>query len=690
MRRSVNAIQNIRLIKRRTFIIGLCLTLWAGIIAYRLVHFQIVKHHELAEKAERQQQRTIKTSPKRGSIVDRNGSELALSVEVDSIYVAPDEVPRADTERMAKELARILKLEVDTVKSRLTSNKVLVSLKRKVTDEESAKIKALGYKGIHFIKETKRFYPKDTLAAYILGYTGLDEEGFSGVERQFASQIGGKAGYVVVEKDARGRPFDRFEKQSELGQSLMLTIDEQIQFRTEKILNDAVKSSRAKGGVIIVMKPQTGEVLAMASTPGFNPNEPVKNPDEVRTRRRNRAIEDAYEPGSVFKLITYSAAIESGVLRPTDSIDCQGGAIEISGHIVRDGGHYGVLSVAKAVEVSSNVAAIKTGRRLGKERLLSFIDRFGFGKPTGVGLPGESPGYVGGTKKWSDASFGALPLGYQVIATPLQIAAAFATVANGGEWVQPHILKRVMSPTGETIHETTPVRRRVISPKTAEVMKGILEGVVLNGTAKKALLEGYTAAGKTGTSRKFDRSIGRYSDTRYFATFCGFAPVDRPEIVVLVMMDEPPLGMHHGGQASAPVFKQVAEMVLRTLGVPPNTVTPIKLPVMVAEEDYSDETEAQLLSQEVGEVVELVEPRRASYNLLKSRPVVTTLTSDTGGGLMMPDLRGQGIRTAMEQCKELGINLDFTGMGEVVEQVPAPGATIFPGESCHVILRKTQ
>lgn len=690
IRPGINAIQNLRLIKRRTLVIALCFLAWAGIITYRLAYFQIVKHHEMAGMAERQQQRTIKTTPKRGSIVDRNGNELALSVEVDSIYAAPDEIPRAEIERMAKELAGILRLEVVTVKSRLTSDKVLVSLKRKVSDEESAKIKALGYKGIHFVKETKRFYPKDTLAAYILGYTGLDEEGFSGVERQFASQIGGKPGYVVVEKDAHGRPFDRFEKQSELGQSLMLTIDEQIQFRTEKILNDAVKSSRAKGGVVIVMKPQTGEVLAMASTPGFNPNEPVKSPDEVRTKRRNRAIEDAYEPGSVFKLVTYSAAIESGILRPTDSIDCQGGAIEVAGHIVKDGGRYGVISVAKALEVSSNVAAIKIGRRLGKERLLSFIDRFGFGRSTGVGLPGESPGYVGGTKKWSDASFGALPLGYQVIATPLQIAAAFAAIANGGEWVQPHVLKSVMTPNGEVVHEASPVRRRIISTKTADIMKGILEGVVLNGTAKKALLEGYTAAGKTGTSRKFDRSLGRYSDTRYFATFCGFAPVDKPEIVVLVMIDEPPLGMHHGGQASAPVFKQVAEMVLRTLGVPPNTVTPIELPdrVVVADEDYSDETEAQqvLLSQSTSGVPEYIQ--RASYNMLKSKPVVTTLTSDPAGGLIMPDLRGQGVRTALQQCKELGINLDFTGNGEVVEQVPAPGATIFPGESCHVVLRK--
>ncbi|MCS6883794.1 MAG: penicillin-binding transpeptidase domain-containing protein [Acidobacteriota bacterium] len=676
-----NAIQNLRLLKRRTLVIALCFVFWAAGIVSRLVHFQVTRHAEMSRMAERQQHRTVKLAARRGSIVDRNGNELAVSLEVDSIYAAPEEVPLAEVDRMAAELAKVLGLDATVVKSRLCSDKVLVSIKRKVSDQEAANVKALGFRGIHFVKETKRFYPKGELAAYILGYTGIDEEGFSGIERQFGAQISGKPGYVIVEKDAHGRPFDRYEKQSELGRSLMLTIDEQIQFRTEKILNEAVSTMRAKGGVVIVLKPDTGEVLAMASTPGFDPNEPVKDPEEIRAKRRNRAVEDAYEPGSVFKLVTYAAAFESGLLRPDDLIDCQGGAIEVAGHVVRDGGSYGVLSVAKAVEVSSNVAAIKTGRRLGKDRLLNFVTRFGFGKPTGVGLPGEAPGYVGGMRRWSDAAFGALPLGYQIVVTPIQLAAAYAAVANGGEWVQPHLLKKIFAPTGEVVFEFEPLRRRCISRKTADMMKLVLEGVVLNGTAKKARLEGYTAAGKTGTSRKFDRAIGRYSNSRYFATFCGFAPVNKPEIVVLVMIDEPPLGMHHGGQAAAPVFKQVAEMALRMLAIPPDAV--VAQAVELVAETYDDEAGAQLyLSGKV----------RSEDDDFESKLVVTTFSDgQEDGAIRMPDLRGRCIKTAILQCKELGIKLEFTGSnGQIVEQFPAPGAAIFPGESCQVVLRSTR
>lgn len=313
--------------------------------------------------------------------------------------------------------------------------------------------------------------------------------------------------------------------------------------------------------------------------------------------------------------------------------------------------------------------------------MLNFVTRFGFGKPTGVGLPGEAPGYVGGMRRWSDAAFGALPLGYQIVVTPIQLAAAYAAVANGGEWVQPHLLKKIFAPTGEVVFEFEPLRRRCISRKTADMMKLVLEGVVLNGTAKKARLEGYTAAGKTGTSRKFDRAIGRYSNSRYFATFCGFAPVNKPEIVVLVMIDEPPLGMHNGGQAAAPVFKQVAEMALRMLAIPPDAV--VAQAVELVAETYDDEAGAQLyLSGKV----------RSEDDDFESKLVVTTFSDgQEDGAIRMPDSRGRCIKTAILQCKELGIKLEFTGSnGQIVEQFPAPGAAIFPGESCQVVLRSTR
>lgn len=675
--------------RRRILVVACCFFFWAAIINARLVHYQVYKHKDMIALAEKQQQRTIKTSPKRGSILDTRGRELARSVEVESIYVAPSEIRNAA--ELAAPLARILKLSEETVLARLTANRVLVSLKRKVTESEAQAVKALGFKGIHFVTETKRFYPKDDLAAYVLGFVGLDEDGFAGVERQYDRHVQGRPGYVFVETDAHGKPFSRYEKQAETGQSLVLTIDEQIQFRTEKALREAVANVGAKGGSAIVMRPKTGEILAMTTLPGFNPNEPVADPDDLRDKRRNRVVEDAYEPGSVFKIVTYSAALESGLLRPEERIDCQGGTITISGHTIRDGGRYGQLSVSEAVEVSSNVAAIKVGRRLGKDLLLDAINRFGFGQPTNVGLPGESPGFVGGVSRWSDSAFGALPIGYQVSVTPLQVLTAMSVIANEGLMVQPRILKHITSTTGDVVYQPQSQTRQVISKQTADTMKKILEGVVLRGTAKRARLDGYTAAGKTGTAHKYDHATGRYSPNRYYATFCGFAPASRPEVAVIVMIDEPRLGIHHGGQAAAPAFKQIAEMALHSLSVPPDDVAPEnrEKPWVVEEEipegdefmDYDREYRAQSEADAVTPATVSEADRR--------RPEVAVLSFSAGnGGLVMPDLKGQGIRSALERCKDLGLKLTFEGVGEIVEQYPAAGTAVAPGTNCRVVLRK--
>ncbi|KAF0243256.1 MAG: stage V sporulation protein D (sporulation-specific penicillin-binding protein), partial [bacterium] len=551
--------------------------------------------------------------------------------------------------------------------------------------------------------------------------------------------------FVSVETDAHGRPFGRFEKQPEVGQSLVLTIDEQIQFRTEKALREAVANVGAKGGTAIIMKPKTGEILAMSNLPGFNPNLPITKGEELKNRR-NRAVEDAYEPGSVFKVITYSAAIEAGVLKPTDQIDCQGGAITIAGHTIKDGGRYGSLSVSEAVEVSSNVAAIKTGRRLGKDLLLKSIKDFGFGKIINAGLPGESPGFIGGTKNWSEASFGALPIGYQIGVTPLQILAAVSVIANDGEWIQPHILKQIVSTTGDVVLQKDPERRRVISKSTSETMKAILEGVVVKGTAKKARLDGYSAAGKTGTAHKYDPAIGRYAPSRYYASFCGFAPVTNPEIAVVVVIDEPRLGLHHGGQAAAPAFKQIAEMALRTLNIAPDEVNseyPESDKPSVIDDSLPLEDNFELEELNSPEIQEILAKYQSNDNLPETdnleqttvdktnatnnlppkntanknvvitnetnsketnsktpsnmmtgnikEPQLAILTFSEGeGSLIMPDLRGQGMRSALQRCKDLGLKIVFQGSGEVVEQFPAPGTAVSSGIECKAVLRKIQ
>lgn len=698
---SQNLNQN-RFSKRRILLLCVGFFIWAAIIDARLVYFQVYKHEQMAALAEQQQQRTLKTCPKRGSIYDRKGRELARSVEVESVYAAPKEIlaEKGSPEEMAKRLAQILDMPEEVLLSRLKSSKVLVSIKRKLSDKESELVRAMDYPGIHFITETKRSYPKDDLASYIVGFVGMEEEGFSGVERQYDKHIQGRPGYVFVETDAHGRPFGRYEKASEPGQSLFLTVDEQIQYRTEKALREAVDNVGAKGGTAIVMRPKTGEILAMATLPGYNPNEPIKDGNDLRENRRNRAVEDTYEPGSVFKMVTYSAAIENKILKLQDKIDCQGGAITIAGHTIKDGGHYGSLTVEEAVAVSSNVAAIKTGKRVGKDLLLDMISRFGFGKSTGVGLPGESPGFVGGTKNWSEASFGALPIGYQVSVTPLQVVAAMSSIANGGTWVQPHVLKQIMSTTGDVIYQPQVQTRTVISKETAQAMKTILEGVVVKGTAKLARLDGYSSAGKTGTAHKFDHATGRYAPNKYYASFCGFAPVNNPEIAVVVVIDEPRLGQHHGGQAAAPGFKQIAEMALRLLSVPPdhlNNQYSDDLP-SVNEEDIPYEEEFDINNNDiVKEQNQYADASQLSANLaanLKNKgynPDTETAIvafSDGEGSIVMPDLKGQGIRSALQHCKDLGLRLTFEGTGEIAEQIPEAGTAVQPGSECRVILKK--
>lgn len=702
------------LIKKRVVIFCVLLIAWAIGVQARLVQYQVFKHEQMAKLAERQQQRTIKTTPKRGSIFDRKGRELARSIEIESIYVAPNEIK--DPYRLAKSLVSILGMEEDLVLSRLTAKKVLVSLKRKITDDEAKalreEIEKEKFTGVHFVTETKRFYPKDEVGAYILGFVGMEEDGAAGIERQYDRHIQGRSGFVSVETDAHGKPFGRYEKQPEVGQSLVLTIDEQLQFRTEKALREAVENVGAKGGIAIVMKPRTGEVLAMANLPGFNPNIPITDTKELKNRR-NRAVEDAYEPGSVFKVVTYSSAIEAKKLRPEDKIDCQGGAITIAGHTIKDGGRYGLLTVGEAVEVSSNVAAIKTGRMLGKDLLLKSITDFGFGKSINAGLPGESPGFVGGTKNWSEASFGALPIGYQVGVTPLQMLAAVSVVANDGEWVQPHVLKQIVSTTGDVVFEPEVTRRKVISTSTADAMKKILEGVVVRGTAKKARLDGYSAAGKTGTAHKYDPATRRYAPTRYYASFCGFAPVSNPEIAVIVVIDEPRLGLHHGGQAAAPAFKQIAEMALRYLNVPPDEIN-YELPEsdkpnviddsMPLEEDIdlegfdSDEVVSNSNdenSESIATFHQAIDDEISNKNsplnnvaVSMKKPAIVEV-SEGEGSLPMPDLRRQGMRSVLQRCKELGLKITFEGTGEVVEQYPAPGTAVSPSTQCHVVLQKS-
>ncbi|MCS7078728.1 MAG: transpeptidase family protein [Chloracidobacterium sp.] len=667
---------------RRLLVLGGLLSFWMLVVVGRLVQLQVYQADSLREKAEQQQQKILKTLPHRGKILDRHGRELATSLKVASVYVAPKNIRREDLHK-AEQLAAALGLDRETVLEKLTSSRTFVALKRKVTPEEEQAVRNLDMPGVELVTETQRHYPQGFVGASVVGFVGVsgdevEEHGQAGVERAFETHLVGKPGRVIVEQDARRRVFNVLEESPEVGQSLILTLDTQIQFEVERILSNALREQGGKGGAIVVMYPATGEVLAMASSFGDPLHEPLKDPEALLRRYRNRAVMDHYEPGSVFKIVTYAGALEEKLLTRQQKIDCQGGAIQMNGHTILDGGRYGALTVEEAFAKSSNVAAIKTGLRLGRDRLLRYVERFGFGHPTEVGLAGETAGGVG---QLSDALLGALPMGYSINVTLLQLCAAAATIANGGVWVQPHLAQRIVSTTGDVLLEIKPRTRRVVSRETAQDMTHLMRAVVERGTGKRASVRGYTTAGKTGTAKKVER--GRYSETRYVASFVGFAPATRPALAIAVMMDEPPYGRHHGGDAAAPVFAQVVETLLPLLKVPPDVSpdidpawaggAPIPLEAPPDGRDDSPRLYAAVPSGEEAAVVQ-------------SHAGETTIVVTVSDGRRMPDLRGLGIRSALIECAKVGVRLEVHGFGTVRTQSIPPGTLLTEGETCKVTL----
>lgn len=661
--------------------LGGVLGLWMLLVVGRLVHLQVYQADDLRERAEQQQHRMLKTPPCRGKILDRNGRELATSLKAASVYVAPKNVRREDLAK-ADQLAAALGLDRDLVLKKLTGSSVFAALKRRVTPEEAKAVQNLDIHGIELVTEMQRHYPQGLVGSAVVGFVGVngdevEERGQAGVERAFETHLAGKPGRVIVEQDARRKVFNVLEESPEVGQSLILTLDIRIQFEVERILNDALREQGGKGGAIAVMKPSTGEVLALASSFGDPLHEPPKDAEALLRRYRNRAAMDHYEPGSVFKIVTYAGALEEKLLTRQQKIDCQGGAIQMNGHTILDGGRYGALTAEEAFAKSSNVAAIKTGLRLGRDRLLRYVERFGFGRPTDVGLAGETAGGVG---RLGDALLGALPMGYSVNVTPLQLCAAAATIANDGVWVQPHLAQRIVSTTGDTLLEIKPRTRRVVSRETAQDMKLLMRAVVERGTGKRASVRGYTTAGKTGTAKKVER--GRYSETRYVASFVGFAPATQPTLAIAVMMDEPPYGRHHGGDAAAPVFARVVETLLPLLKIPPDIPldvepawaggAPIPLEAPPDGRDDAPPTAVAAIRE----------------TMVSARPHAEDLTVvvAVSDGRRMPDLRGLSLRSALTVCARVGVQLETNGFGVVQTQSIPPGTPVREGALCRATL----
>jgi cell division protein FtsI (penicillin-binding protein 3) len=631
-------------IRRRILIVAVLFTAWAASIEARLIYLQIYRHDEYVTKAERQHMRTQTLPAIRGDIVDRDNRVLATSADVQTIYAVPTEID--DKKGTASALCKALddcnaELKASLV-DRLSTSKPFQYVKRHVTPEEAEAVRALKLDGIGFMPESHRFYPNRQLLGPTLGYVGVDNTGLGGIERSYESVIRGTDGKVVIVTDAKKHAFGRVERPPSAGASIELTIDSVLQHEVERELAVGIAENRAEGGVAIVMDPWTGEILAMASEPDFNPNVYGRVDPDIR---KNRAVEEIYEPGSTFKTVTASAALDEGVLTPETLIECAPGYIDIGSRRVRDVHPNGTLSFTDVIVKSSNVGAIRTGFKVGPERLERFVRRFGFGTRMLQELPAESAGIV--WSKLSDSALASVSMGYQVGVTPLQMVTAVSSIANGGMLMRPHLVRAI---TREGVrHPVAPeALRRTIKADTAAELTTIMEGVVERGTGKPARIDGYTIAGKTGTAAKLIN--GEYSKQKYFSSFIGFMPSRKPVIAVLVMVDAPSAGPYFGGLVAAPVFKRIGEIAVRHLGIP-RSIDP-ETPVLMA--------------------------RNTTLNPTRPVTFVPPPASGTSAGQdgIMPDLRGLSARAAVRTLARLGLVPRLSGNGFVSEQRPAAGAPI--------------
>ena len=659
--------------RRLAIVVGLGV-LWAVAIGAKLIRLQIKDHDWLQEKAERQQQCTIELSPTRGIICDRNGLALARSVEVKSLYCTPTQV--SNPEALADKLSRILGMDSDVIYGRLTARLVMSVIKRKLTDQEATAVQGLNCAGLQFASEMKRAYINGG-AAQVLGFVDVDERGQGGIELTYEKLLRGQPGRLHENLDALKKPYAHEGQEATAGGNVTLTIDPVVQAIVERALARAVKKCSARGGTILVTQPSTGEVLGMASLPTFNPNDLS---DSSEAGRRNRAVETAFEPGSIFKIVAYSAALEEGLISPRTIIDVGAGEIRVADHVVHDENR-GRLTAAQALAKSSNVAAIKLGEELGKQRLARYIDLFGFGRRTGIELPGESRGLLREVSQWDPSTIGSIPMGYQVGVTAIQAVAAFGCIANGGEWVKPYLVSRATSADGQIVESHQPESRRVISARTAAILKEMLEGVVIHGTGKLAKMGAYSAAGKTGTAHKVDERTGRYSRDRYVASFAGFAPVENPQIACIVSIDEP-RGKYYGGDVAAPVFAEVSLGVLKALGVEPGS------------EPESGLFAGELRSYEIpqagaGFTGGHSEQSGTALSQADAHRSPSMAVAEGEDSIRVPQLTGKGLREATELCATLGLKLIAIGDGMVARQVPAPGAPVRSGGVCQVTLSRT-
>ncbi|HEX8251094.1 MAG TPA: penicillin-binding protein 2 [Pyrinomonadaceae bacterium] len=593
---------------RFLFIVAI-FAVWIGIIGVRLVHLQVTQHEWLKEKALDLRRVEKKSKMLRGAIYDRSERALAMSVKVKSLFADPREIE--DVEATAKAVAGALKIKPNDIlkdlKEAKQSGKKFVWLARKIDESAAQKLNETlktenlkkadepKFAGLHWREEQKRQYPQGTLAAHIVGFSNSDDVGQAGIEQSQESALRGAVIEKWQDRDRLGRVYDESEtEEREPPKDVYLTISNSIQYKVEQALKKGVEAARAKSGTAIVLDPKTGEVLAMANYPTFDPNKFNEAAPDAIT---NKAVQNLYSPGSVFKLVTYGGALEEKLIAPDKMFDCGGGVIKVGSREFADKHCQNSISYTEALAVSSNIGAIKTGQMLGRQSFYNYARQFGFGEPTGIELPAEAKGQIRSPESWFGDSLASMSIGYEINVTALQTAAAFATIANDGVRVKPHIIKEIRSNSSSRSDEkniqTAEVERvPVVNAETARSLRRMLREVVLSGTGKRARLNGYTSAGKTGTAWKYDAKLKRVSGSKYVSSFIGFAPADNPSVVIAVVLDEPQGGARDGGQVSAPIFREIAEGVLPELNVVPDGTIQQDLTA----ENIPEETEIQLPS----------------------------------------------------------------------------------------------
>jgi cell division protein FtsI (penicillin-binding protein 3) len=651
-------------VRSRLLVCAAVVASWTAVIEARLVYLQVVDHAELLARADRQQLRTVVAPAKRGEIFDRKGRVLAYSVDADTIAAVPNDID--DPEEVAARVCKVLdgcnterRLAIARSLGRRTP---FAYVARQVTPEEARRVRALELQGITLLKESRRYYPNSELGAHVLGYVGLDNVGLGGIESAYDSSIRGKDGKVLIQTDNKRRAvFSRVEKPATAGAGLELTIDEYLQYVAERELRAGVEANHAVGGSAIVMDPHTGEILALANWPTFNPNAFGRADDDAR---RNRAIQTLYEPGSTFKIVTASAALERKVITPETMVETSPGFITFPGRKpIYDTHQYGLISFTDVIVKSSNVGAIKVGLKLGPDVLTDYVSKFGFGQTLAPDFKGETAGIVWSADRLDASALASVSMGYQVGVTPLQMATAVSSIANGGHLLQPRVIRAVIK-DGRRVEVPHKEMRRTIEPETAATLTEIMEQVVERGTARAAQIEGYTIAGKTGTAAKLVN--GHYQKSDYNASFVGFIPSRKPALTILVVIDSPHGNGYTGGAVSAPVFKRIAEAALTYLGIGPNLNAPP--PVLITRHDP------------------LQEPAPAAQPARAASMLAATLEPARNG--LMPDLRGLSGREALRLLSQIGMTARLSGDGFVVDQMPTPGSSLVRGDACTLKLQR--